>query len=125
MATPAPLSPEMGLADLRNAGPAARLRPLLSKKGFPRTTLRGDEACPRLEQEVRAVAKGRVARVLAAAKERRLVAFGGEHQGLDPRAAMRAVAEGLLLAPSATAPGITFAGLKLDLIRAELRSLWL
>ena len=99
--------------------------PLLSKKGFPRTTLREGQECPRLEQEVRAVAKGRVARVLAAAKERRLVALGGEHQRFNSGAGVRAIAKGLLLAPPAAAPGIAFPGLKLDLIRVELRSLWL
>lgn len=99
--------------------------PLLSKKDFPRTTSREPEVRPRLQQEVGAVAKGRIASVLAAAKKCRLRPLGGEHQGLDAGAFMRPVAKGLLFAPSAAAPGVAPAGLELDLVRAELRSLWL
>src|SRR5262245_2013319 len=74
---------------------------------------------------MRAVTIGRIAGILAAAKQRKLGALGREGQGFDPRAGMRPVAERLLLAPPATAPAITPAGLKLDLIGVKLRSLGL
>ena len=48
--------------------------------------------------------------------QRKLGALGREGQGLDPRSRVRSVAERLLLAPTATAPAIAPAGLKLDLI---------
>ena len=114
----------MGLQSLCwDAG--ARLWPLLSKKGWPRTTLHAPYACSKSEQQMRAVAKRGITRVLAAAKQRCFGALGGERQGLDSRAFMRSVAKGLLFAPPAAAPGIAFAGLELDLIGAELRTLWL
>src|SRR6185437_17085420 len=74
---------------------------------------------------MRAVAIGRIARILAAAEQRKLAPLRREHQRLDPGAGMRAVAKRLLLAPAAAAPSIAFAGLELDLIRVELRSFWL
>ena len=74
---------------------------------------------------MRAVAIGRIARILAAAEQRKLGPLRREHQWLAPGAGMRAVAKGLLLAPAAAAPSIPFAGLELDLIGVELRSLWL
>ena len=74
---------------------------------------------------MRAVAVRRIAGILAAAKQRKLGPLRGEHQRLDPGSGMRAVAERLLLAPPAAAPGIAFAGLELDLIGGELRPLWL
>src|SRR5680860_1050689 len=70
-----------------------------------------------------AVAKRRIAGVLAAAQQRHFRALCGEHQRLNAGAGMGAVAERLLLAPPATAPGVAFAGLELDLIRAELWAL--
>src|SRR3990172_2976082 len=73
---------------------------------------------------MRAVAVGGIAGILAAAQQRKLGPFRGEHQGLDPAAGVRPVAEGLLIAPPAAAPGIAFAGLQLDLIGGELRPLW-
>jgi hypothetical protein len=89
-----------------------------SKKHFPC-------ACPKSEQEVRAVTIRRVARILAAAKERKLRALGREHQGLDPGPGMRSVAKRLFLAASAPAPRVTLPGLELDLIRVQLRAFWL
>ena len=75
-----------------------------------------------LEQHMRAVAIGRIACVLAAAKQGALGPLGGEHQGLDTGAGMGAIAEGLLLAASAAAPGVALARLKFHLIGAELGS---
>jgi len=72
-----------------------------------------------------AVAKRRIASVLAAAKECRLGPLGSKHQWFDAGAFMRTIAKGLLFAPSAATPGVASAGLELDLIGAELRSLWL
>src|SRR4029453_7284882 len=74
---------------------------------------------------MRAVTIGRIARILAAAKQRKFGALGRESQGFDPGPRMRPVAERLLLAAPATAPAIAPAGLKLDLIRVKLRSLGL
>ena len=83
------------------------------------------EACPRLEQQMGAVAVGGIAGILAAAEQRKLRPFRGEHERLDARAGMGPVAKGLLLAPPAAAPRVAFAGLQFDLIRAELWPLWL
>src|SRR5262245_65728186 len=74
---------------------------------------------------MRAVTIGRIARIPAAARQRKLAVLGREGQGFDPCAGMRPVAERLLLAAPATAPAITPAGLKLDLIGVKLRSLGL
>jgi hypothetical protein len=71
------------------------------------------------------VAEWRIARVLAAAQKRYFRAFGGEHHGLDAGPLMGAVTKRLILAPSAAAPGVVFAGLELDLIGAELWAFWL
>ena len=76
----------------------------------------------KLEQHMRAVAEGRVARVLAAAKQRKLGPLRRENEGLDPGVRMGAVAKGLLLAPPAAAPGVALAGFEHDLIGTELRS---
>jgi len=67
-----------------------------------------------------AVAIRRVAGILATAQKRHLRALRREHQGLDPGTGMRAVAEGLLPAPPAAAPGIAFALFQLHLIGAQL-----
>ena len=72
-----------------------------------------------------AVTIWRVAGILAATKQRRLGALGGEHQRLDSGAIVGAVTQRLFLASSAAAPSIAFARFKLDLIRAELWSFWL
>ena len=74
---------------------------------------------------MRAVAVGGISGILAAAKQRKFGPFRSEHQGLDPGAGMRPIAEGLFIAPPAAAPGVAFAGLELDLIGGELRPLWL
>ena len=66
-----------------------------------------------------------VAVILAATKQRPLDALGGEHQRLDSGAIVGAVAKRLFLASSAAAPSIAFTLYELDLIRAELWSLWL
>lgn len=72
-----------------------------------------------------AVTIWRVAGILAATKQRRLGALGGEHQWLDSGAIVGAVAKRLFLASSAAAPSITFTLFELDLVRAKLWSLWL
>ena len=70
---------------------------------------------------MRAVAERWIAGVLAAAQKRALGPFRGEHQGLNAGPGMRAIAEGLLLAPTAAAPGVALSRFELGLIRAELR----
>src|SRR4029077_2945452 len=72
-----------------------------------------------------AVAVGRIAGVLAAAKKGKLGSLGGEHQWLDAGPGLRPVAKGLLLASPAATPGIALAGFEFHLIRAELRPFWL
>src|SRR4029077_1340871 len=74
----------------------------------------------KLQQEMRAVAIGRVASVLAAAKQRGFGPLGCEHEGFKACAGMGAVAEGLLGAPAAAAPGVSFVRLELDLVGAQL-----
>jgi hypothetical protein len=107
-------------------GPAAdtgvRGRLFIARKNGRRTPGSIGIARPKigLKQEVGAVAKGGIPGILAAAKQRRFRVFGGEHQGLDVRAGVGAVAKGLLLASPAAAPGVTFARLELDLVGAEL-----
>jgi hypothetical protein len=72
-----------------------------------------------------AVTIWRVAGILAATEQRRLGALGGEHQRLDAGAVVGAVAKRLFLASPAAAPSIAFTLFELDLVRAELWSLWL